>query len=128
MNPAALIPVADTIPVHWLWFQVLLTITFFLHMMAMNIMAGSAVIALVTQIRGGDPPITLCRDIAQKLPYFIAFAVNFGIAPLLFVQVLYGHFMYTSSVLMATFWLSVILLLIIAYAFTYLFDNFKRLN
>jgi hypothetical protein len=122
MNPAALIPVADTIPVHWLWFQVLLTVTFFLHMVAMNIMAGSAIIALVTQIRSGDPPITLCRDIAQKLPFFIAFAVNFGIAPLLFVQVLYGHFMYTSSVLMAMFWLSVIGLLIIAYAFTYLFD------
>lgn len=122
MTPAALIPVADTIPVHWLWFQVLLTVTFLLHIVAMNIMAGSAIIALVTHVRGGDASVSLCRDIAKKIPFFIAFAVNFGVAPLLFVQVLYGHFMYTSSVLMASFWLSVIILLIIAYGCTYLFD------
>lgn len=122
MTPTALIPVADTIPVHWLWFQVLLTVTFLLHMVAMNIMAGTAIIALVTHVRSGDSPVSLCRDIAKKIPFFIAFAVNFGVAPLLFVQVLYGHFMYTSSVLMAGFWLSVIILLIIAYGCTYLFD------
>ncbi|MBC8317112.1 MAG: hypothetical protein H8E41_04345 [Desulfobulbaceae bacterium] len=122
MTPADLIPVADTIPVHWLWFQVLLTVTFFFHMVAMNVMAGTAVIALVTHIRGGDASLPLCRDLAKKIPFFIAFTVNFGVAPLLFVQVLYGHFMYTSSVLMASFWLSVIILLIIAYGCTYLYD------
>jgi hypothetical protein len=122
MDPAALIPVADTIPVHWLWFQVLLTVTFLLHVVAMNIMVGTSIIALVTHVRSEDAPVSLCRDIAKKIPFFIAFAVNFGVAPLLFVQVLYGHFMYTSSVLMATFWLSIIGLLIIAYGCTYFFD------
>jgi len=122
MDPAALIPVADAIPVHWLWFQVLLTVTFLFHVVAMNIMVGTSIIALVTHVRGGDSSVSLCRDIAKKIPFFIAFAVNFGVAPLLFVQVLYGHFMYTSSVLMATFWLSIIGLLILAYGCTYLFD------
>ena len=122
MTPTALVPVADTIPVHWLWFQILLTVTFLLHMVAMNIMAGAAVIALVSHVRNRAAGISLCGDIAKKIPFFIAFTVNFGVAPLLFVQVLYGHFMYTSSVLMAVFWLSVIILLIIAYGCCYFFD------
>ncbi len=48
------------------------------------------------------------------LPLVIAFAVNFGVAPLLFLQVLYGHFIYTSSILMGIFWISIIPALIIA--------------
>jgi hypothetical protein len=49
------------------------------------------------------------------------FSVNFGVAPLLFVQVLYGHFFYASSILMAVFWLAVIPLLIAAYYAAYLY-------
>ncbi|MFW6315354.1 MAG: hypothetical protein ACOC0S_07205, partial [Desulfohalobiaceae bacterium] len=43
-------------------------------------------------------------------------------APLLFLQVLYGQFMYTSSVLMAAYWLSVIVLVILAYVCAYIYD------
>ena len=50
----------------------------------------------------------------------MAFAVNFGVAPLLFVQVLYGHLFYTSSILVAVFRLAVIPLLIVAYYALYL--------
>lgn len=51
----------------------------------------------------------------------VAFTVNFGVAPLLFVQVLYGHLFYASSILMAVFWLAVIPLLIAAYYAAYLY-------
>jgi hypothetical protein len=87
----------------------------------MNTMLGSAMIALVREMRTppADPPP--CRDIAGKLPYTIAFAVNFGVAPLLFLQVLYGHFIYTSSILMGAYWLSIIGLLILAYYSAYLY-------
>ena len=52
---------------------------------------------------------------------------NFGVAPLLFLLVLYGQFIYVSSQLMAVFWLSVIALLMAAYylAYDYKF-NFRR--
>lgn len=122
MNPAALIPTPDTLQVPWGWFQVLLLLTLFLHIVLMNVMLGSAVIALVNLFRnGGDasPPI---RGISRRLPFAIAFTVNFGVAPLLFVQVLYGHFLYTSSVLMANFWMMVIPLLIIGYYLAYILD------
>lgn len=129
MNPAALIPTPDTLQVPWGWFQVLLLLTLFLHIILMNVMLGSGVIALVNLFRAGGEPTPLARDISKKLPFAIAFTVNFGIAPLLFVQVLYGHFLYTSSVLMANFWIMVIPLLIFGYYMAYILDyHFDVLN
>lgn len=119
MDVAALIPSADTIPVPWGWFQFLLLLTFFLHLLFMNAMLGSAVIALVEELRRPEAPAPLARDLGGKLPFLIAFAVNLGVAPLLFLQVLYGQFLYTSSVLMAAFWLGIVGLLILAYGCAY---------
>ena len=121
MDPARLIPTPDTIPAPWGFFEPLLILTFFAHLIFMNAMLGTALIALVREMRtppNGPPP---CRDIANKLPYTIAMAVNFGVAPLLFLQVLYGHFIYTSSILMGAYWLSIIGLLILAYYSAYLY-------
>lgn len=122
MNPAALIPTPDTLQVPWGWFQVLLLLTLFLHILLMNVMLGSAVIALVNLFRHDSGASPVARDISRRLPFTIAFTVNFGIAPLLFVQVLYGHFLYTSSVLMANFWIMVIPLLIFGYYMAYILD------
>lgn len=122
MDPSALIPTPDTLPVSWGWFQLLLTITLFLHMILMNVMLGTGIIALVNHFRSGTDFDPLNRVISRKLPFSIAFTVNFGVAPLLFVQVLYGQFLYTSSVLMANFWLSVIGLLITGYYMAYVYD------
>ncbi|MEJ2057351.1 MAG: hypothetical protein P8X39_05885 [Desulfofustis sp.] len=121
------IPTADTIPVAWGWFQFLLLLTFPVHLLAMNAMIGGLTIGIVQHFRGGETPARLAHRIAFSLPLVIAFAVNFGVAPLLFLQVLYGHFIYTSSVLMGIFWISVIPLLIVAYYGAYLYD-FKLLR
>jgi len=45
--------------------------------------------------------------------------INFGIPPLLFTQVLYGSFLYTSSVLIGAWWLSVVFLVIFVYSALY---------
>jgi len=128
MDPVLLIPTPDTIPAPWGFFEFLLILTFFAHLVFMNAMLGSAMIALVREMRtpASDPPP--CRDIAGKLPYTIAFAVNFGVAPLLFLQVLYGHFIYTSSILMGAYWLSIIGLLILAYYSAYLYKMAANLS
>lgn len=122
MNPAALVPTPDAIPVPWGWLYVLLMLTFLLHVMVMNAMLGGGIISLISLIRGGEQNRLLSREFSFKWPYTIAFAVNMGVAPLLFVQVIYGHFMYTSSVMMAVWWLSIIALLIIAYYSAYIYD------
>lgn len=124
-----IIPSADTIPVAWGWFQFLLLFTFPLHLLAMNTMVGGLAIGVVQHFRGGDSRRRLAHRIAIILPLVIAFTVNFGVAPLLFLQVLYGHFVYTSSILMGLFWISVVPILIVAYYGAYLYDfKFKGLG
>jgi hypothetical protein len=85
-------------------------------------MLGTGIIALVNHLKtpGSTPPLT--TDISKKLPYTIAFTVNMGIPPLLFLQVLYGNFFYVSSVLMAIYWISIIALLLSAYYCAYIYD------
>lgn len=122
MDPSALIPTPDTLPVSWGWFELLLLITLFLHIILMNVMLGTAIIAFVNHFRGDSKSDPLTREISKKLPFAIAFTVNFGIAPLLFVQVLYGHLFYASSVLMANLWLFVIFFLISGYYMAYIYD------
>lgn len=123
MDPATLIPTPDQIPVDWGWFQLLLTLTFYLHVLAMDTMLGIAIIAFIHHFSTEGTSLPVTREISKKLPYLIALAVNFGIAPLLFAQVLYGHFLYVASVLMGVFWLSIFLLLIIAYYSAYIYNS-----
>ncbi len=122
MDPAALIPEALPIPVEWGWFYAFLLLTFIIHLLFMNVMLGSSVIALVHHLRGKAETEPLTVDISRKLPFIVAFTVNFGVAPLLFLQVLYGQFLYTSSVLMAVYWLAVVGLVMLAYVSAYIYD------
>lgn len=121
MDPATLIPTPDPIPVPWGWLQLLLLLTFFLHILLMNIMVGTTFIGFVHHFTGAGGSTACTEEISRKLPFTIAFAVNFGVAPLLFLQVLYGHFIYTSSVLMGVFWLWIIGMVIMAYYLAYVY-------
>jgi len=130
MDTASLIPAPDIIPVHWAWFKVMLITTFSAHILLMNIMLGSAIIAFISGFNRqlDNSLIYLEKEISQKNTFIIAFTINFGVAPLLFLQVLYGNFFYTSSILMAVYWLSVVFLLITAYYSAYIYKfNFDRL-
>ncbi|MDA1190406.1 MAG: hypothetical protein O3A46_01840 [Candidatus Poribacteria bacterium] len=120
-NPADLIPSAGNIPLpgpEWL-FHALLVFTFILHIIPMNFVLGGGVTTLYAEIMGSrrndDRFRRLARGLAQITPYATAAAITTGIAPLLFVQVLYGQYFYTSSVLIGSFWISVIALLIVGY-------------
>ena len=120
MDPVTLLPSPDAIPVDWAWFQVLLLLTFLVHILLMNAMFGSAFIALISYFQKDGAGNPCSESVSHTLPFVIAFTVNFGVAPLLFVQVLYGHLFYTSSILMATYWISLVGLLIAGYALSYL--------
>ncbi len=127
MNP--LIPTPDTIPVAWGWFEFLLLLTLPLHLVCMNMLLGFSGVSLFARLRGDETSRRLAFELARVLPFLVAFTVNFGVAPLLFNQVLYGQFLYVSSILMAAFWLAVIPLLIFAYYAIYLYDfRFRSLG
>ncbi len=120
MEPAALIPAAEAIPSHWTAIETMLVATFALHIVFMNLTVGSAIIAAWGKITGRHED--LAAELGHRLPTTLALTVNFGVPPLLFVQVLYGQFLYTSSVLMAAFWLSGIALVIAGYYGLYASD------
>lgn len=129
MNPANLIPVADTLTVPNGWFQFFLMLTFPLHLFAMNAMLGAGLVAFISHLYPGRAHRELSHELAKALPFLVAFTVNLGVAPLLFVNVIYGHLLYSSTVLMGLYWLAVIPLLIIAYYLAYIYDfSFKKLG
>lgn len=117
-----LIPSPDTIPAAWGILQFLLLLTFPVHLLFMNSVLGGSALALYSHWRGGAPGERLAHELAKVLPLLIALTINFGVAPLLFIQVLYGQFIYVSSILMGVFWLAVIPVLLIAYYTAYLYD------
>ena len=121
MDPVSLVPTPDAIPVHWFWLHLLLTVTTFLHFVAMNIMLGTGFVAFAAPFWRGHTAMPLNAHIARTLPYSIAFTINLGVAPLLFLQVLYGQFLYTSSILMGVYWLSIVGLLIVSYYAAYIY-------
>jgi hypothetical protein len=122
MEPASLIPTADTLPVAWPWLKAFLIPCFVVHLLFMNALVGTGVIGWAHALRSNAPSQSAAGGIGKKLPFFMAFAINFGVAALLFLQVLYGHLFYTSSILMAVFWLSALLLILAAYTAAYWID------
>ena len=119
MLDPSMVPTVDPNPLpapYWV-FKLLLIVTFFLHMLAMNCMLGGAALALMARWRQGTNKYgnRIFFDVAKKVPVLLAATISLGIAPLLFVQVLYGQYFYTSSILLAWPWFLVIVLLVAAY-------------
>jgi hypothetical protein len=118
------IPLPDILPVPapvWL-LQFLLILTFFLHLVPMNFLFGGGLLTLVSHVHAKKDGRheRLAKRIAELMPSVIALTVTLGVAPLLFVQVLYGHLLYSSSILMARAWFLVVPLVIFGYYGAYL--------
>jgi len=105
----------------WL-LQILLVFTFILHIVAMNLLAGGTTIMAIAHWKGKSNPFfaALGARLSKALPVTMSLTITLGIAPLLFVQVLYGQAFYTASILMAWPWLLVVALVLLAYYGLYL--------
>lgn len=122
MDPTKLIPTPDTIPAPSWLFLVLNVFTFLIHILFINVALGGSLIALVSRFKGNGASLDRSLDgaVSSKIPTTFALGITFGVAPLLFLQVIYGHLFYTSSVLMAVYWILIIPLLILAYYGAYI--------
>jgi hypothetical protein len=123
MNPVIPAPVPIPLPAPPWLVQLLLVFTLILHLVAMNLLVGGAVMLTVSSYLGRR--YTHHRELARRatraMPPVMAFTITLGVAPLLFLQLLYGQLFYTSSVLMAWSWLAVVLMLMLAYYGVYWF-------
>jgi hypothetical protein len=115
-------PLALPAPAWLLW--ALLLLTFFLHVIPMNLVLGGSIIGAIARVRGrkaGRPhEAQLAHIIVKMMPVLISAAVTLGVAALLFLQVLYGRVFFVSAVVIGRWWLSVIGLLIVTYYAAYL--------
>jgi hypothetical protein len=124
---AELVGAVDPFPIPgpgWL-FHVLLVFTFFLHALFMNLTLGGTLIAAFAQLvsggRGDDYRAVLAGRLMAVNGIGISLTITTGIAPLLFVQVLYQQYFYTATILIAPIWMLFLLMLMVGYYAAYLY-------
>jgi hypothetical protein len=118
-------PAVDPIPLPapiWL-FKLLHIVTLSLHFVAVEMLLGGLLIAVGFSLFGRSAQSSVAaRAIARRLTVVMTYVINLAVPPLLFAQVLYGRALYTSSVLIGTYWIAVVLLLMAAYWLLYQFS------
>lgn len=124
MSPAML-PALDPAPLPapaWL-FQGLLLATFLVHLLFMNVALGGTLIGAVHRIlarRPEDPGRALGRMVLGLLSPALSFTITTGVAPLLFVQLLYAQVFYPATIVIGWVWLGLLVLLVVGYYAVYL--------
>lgn len=120
-----LFPAVDPIPLPapiWL-LKLLHVVTLALHFVAVEMLLGGLLLAVLFSLfRGSPSSLVTARALARRLTVVMTYVINLGVPPLLFAQVLYGRALYTSSVLIGLYWISIIGILIVAYWLLYQFS------
>jgi hypothetical protein len=95
-------------------------VTFLVHILFVNAALGGAVTSALSlallPVRSGHETAAFFSEVST---WAIALAITFGIAPLLFLQVLQGPVFYAATVLVARGWLALLVLLVVAYYLSY---------
>ena len=117
MDPQTLIDTGSfsAIPApHW-FIQFFKTLGFTLHAVPMNLWYAGILVAMLLVAVGPPAGRRFSARLMMQMPVIVAFGVNLGIVPLLFLQTAYGKVFYPATILMAWPWLAIILLVILAY-------------
>jgi hypothetical protein len=117
-------PAVDPIPLPapiWL-LKLLHIVTLALHFVAVEMLLGGLLLAILFSLfRSSPASMVAARAVARRLTVVMTFVINLAVPPLLFAQVLYGRALYTSSVLIGVYWISIIGLLMLTYWLLYRF-------
>ncbi|OAQ20418.1 hypothetical protein [Thermosulfurimonas dismutans] len=107
----------------WL-FDILLVFTFTCHILLVNLVLGGSIVLLWGKLSGNPYGGRLSRSLSRVLPISLSWAIVLGVAPLLFIQVIYDPFWYFSSVISA--WWTLAFLALIALAFSLFYVYYLR--
>ncbi len=117
---------ATAIPGPFWLFTILQWLTFTLHLIAMNILFGGLLLLVLS--RRSIFAELMQGTMTRLLPNIMAATITLGVAPLLFVQVLYGRFFYSASIIQGWNWFILIPVLIVVYYLLYLAAMRKSLS
>jgi hypothetical protein len=125
MTPDAVLdaPFLSTVPPTTAVFIVLIAATLVLHMLFMHYALAGALLVAWSSLRGrslGAAPGRLAAIVREWLPFAVSGAITAGIAPLLFVQVVYQGSFYTANLLLFNGWMAILPALILAMWLLYL--------
>jgi hypothetical protein len=123
MDAAMLYALRDPagIPSHPVIFLVLGVLTWALHIAAVQVMLGASALTLYGAFSRDAHWRRLAAAMITTAKVAVSVAIVLGVAPLLFVQVIYDPFWYTSNVLSARWVIGFIVILIMAYLAMYAF-------
>lgn len=108
------------VPFYPVVFQALMVLTFTLHILFVNLALGTTCLAVIGRLKGGEGWERLSGGMAKAATANVSGAILLGVAPLLFVQVIYDPFWYASSNLSAAWAIGFIFILMAGYASLYL--------
>lgn len=125
MDAQALYALRDAagVPSHPIIFLVLGVVTWALHIVAVQIMMGTSVLTLWGALSPQGHSRRLAQSMMPVSKFMLSLAVFLGVAPLLFVQVIYDPFWYTSNVLSAWWVIGFIVILTFAALLNMVFYN-----
>ena len=101
------------LPFYPIVFQALLVFTFALHITMINLVAGAIFVAITEIGKRSEFGIRLAKAMGRVITVGFSVAIVLGVAPLLFVQVIYDPYWYTATT-MSAFWAMLFLALVTA--------------
>ena len=102
-------------------------VTLSLHLLAMNFLFGGIIIMVFGKVKDKwNNPVV--QKFIKLFPNAMAATVTLGVAPLLFVQLVYHKQIYSASIVSAWFWLMIVGVLIVSYYFLYATSFTKKTN
>ena len=106
----------------WL-IEALLLITFWVHMLFVMASLGAVLVVFARSwsfLVNRFVLSTIDRKMIRAIPPILSLTITTGIAPLLFVQTLFGHYSYSSNIFLGYFWLGSLVLLLAGFICLYL--------
>jgi len=97
--------------------SILHIVTLTLHLVAMNLLLGSLFFLALLRPKGDGSPSS--ARLAYVIPTLLTATVSLGVAPLLFVQLVYRHQVYAASIVSAWWWLGTVAAVIGIYLCAY---------
>jgi hypothetical protein len=110
------------------FYLALYLLTLIVHVVFMNyVLAGSGYLAFVSLFTGGphrrrqkSATALVLRD---WMPFAVSAAITAGVAPLLFIQILYQRAFYTANLLLFHRWMAILPVLIVGFYLTYVLKS-----
>lgn len=92
---------------------------FSLHLTSMGLLLAGLPLSVLFWLFGGVNCKRMAQRLFQQFPVVVALVINFGLVPLLFIQLAYSKLFYTTTIIVAAHWLGILPLVFLGYCFVY---------